>query len=91
VSVLVDGVVSTLKRGRTNGGSLLVGDLGRRDDVLRVASSRRGDGGVEGLREVVAKRDARNGSFHVVGPRLGGTGAARADGPARMPPHLLKH
>ena len=43
VRVLVNGVVAGKKRGRADGGALLLGDLFRRDQPWRVAGARRGD------------------------------------------------
>ena len=70
VRVLIDGVVAAVKRGRANLQPLLVGDFFRPDDARRVTGARRGDGGIVGMREVIAQRDARRGGFEVHAIRL---------------------
>ena len=63
MGVLVDGVVPAIERGRADVQPLLVGDLFGRNQSRRVAGARGSNGGIEGMRESVAKSDARGGGF----------------------------
>ena len=49
--VLIDGVMAAEKGGRADVHALLFGDFLGIDQARRVAGARRGDGGIEGMRE----------------------------------------
>ena len=59
--VLINGVMAGEKRGRADGGALLVGDFLGRNQARRIAGARGGNGRVVRMREGIAQRDARDG------------------------------
>ena len=63
--VLIDGVMAAEKSARADGHALLFGDFFGIDEPRRIAGARRGDGGVERMREAVAQRYARRRGFHL--------------------------
>ncbi len=63
VRVLIDGVMAAEVSGGADGDALLVGDFLRADQARGVAGSRRGNGGIEGMRKVIAEGDAGGGGF----------------------------
>ena len=65
VSVLVDSVMAAKKSGGADSHPLLFGDFFRTDQPWRVTGSRCGDGGIERMREMIAKGDARRGGFYL--------------------------
>ena len=63
VGVLENGVMPAIERGRADIQALLVGNFFRADEAGRIASARGSDGGIVGMREKVAQRDARERRF----------------------------
>ena len=63
--VLVDGVMAAEKGAGADVDALLFGDFFGTDQARGIAGARRGDRGIERMRERVAQRDARRGSFHL--------------------------
>ena len=63
MGVLVDGVMAAVERGGADVQALLVGDLFGADEARGVAGAGGGDGGVEGIGEVVAESDAGRAGF----------------------------
>ncbi len=63
MGVLVDGVMAAVESGGADVEALLVRDFFRADEARRVAGTRGGDGGIEGMGEGVAESDARRGGF----------------------------
>ena len=61
--VLIDGVMAAEVSGSADGDALLVSDLLRADQARGIAGSRCGDGGIEGMRKVIAEGDAGGGGF----------------------------
>src|SRR4029077_10920227 len=61
--VLVPGVVATEVSSRADGDALLVGDFFWPDQARSITSSRRGNGGIVGMRKVIAEGDAGGGGF----------------------------
>ncbi len=61
--VLVDGVMAAIESGGADVEALLIGDFFGDDQARGVAGASGGDGGVVGMREGVAKSDARRGGF----------------------------
>src|SRR6266567_6863 len=64
IGVLVTGVMAAVKGGGTDVEALLVGDFFGADQAWRVAGASGGDGGIEGMGEVVAEGDARRAGFN---------------------------
>ena len=63
MSVLENSVVAAIESGSANVEALLIGDFFRHDKVRGVASAGGGDGGIERVRESVAKSYARGIGF----------------------------
>jgi len=79
--VLVHGMMAAIERSGADVRALLVGDFFGSDEARRVAGARRGDGGIERMRESVAESDAGWGGFD----KLAG---ARAVKHARLGSHV---
>ena len=62
--MLVDGVVTAIKRAGADGDTLLLGDFFRPDEACGIASARGGDGRIEWMGKGVAEGDARRGSLN---------------------------
>jgi hypothetical protein len=71
--VLENGVVPAVKRGRPDLQALLVGDFFWADNTRRVTGTRRGNGLIVGMREVIAQRNTRLGGFKRHAVRLRGS------------------
>jgi hypothetical protein len=65
--VLINGVMSAEESGGADIEALLVIDFFGTDEARRVASAGSGDGGVEGMRECVAKSDPRRSGLNEFG------------------------
>ena len=61
--VLENGVMSAVKRGRPDLQALLVGHFLGPNQARRIASTRRGNGRIVRVSEMIAQRDARRGGF----------------------------